>query len=333
MSQMVISAESSTPKQRRVVLAGGSGFLGRALAADFSARRWDVVILTRSADPAASESPRQVQWDGRTAGAWAREIDGAEVVINLTGKSVNCRHTPENIHEINRSRVDSVRVMDQVITRCAQPPKILVQAASAAIYGDPGQRICDESTPPGLSTDGSAVQTCLLWETAFDEGAVLTPATRRAILRIGFVLGPGGGALGTLGKLTRLGLGGRVGTGRQYISWIHIDDFVRMVGWIIEHDQSSGIYNATGPTPVTNGTFMRSLRRALHRPWSPPVPAWLVHIGAWLIGTQADLALSGRRVLPVRIAAEGFQFKFTDLDASLEQILARRGAAPRPAAV
>lgn len=319
-------------KRRRIVLAGGSGFLGRALAQDFAARGWEVIILTRSPSRAGSDAVREVQWDGRAIGAWAGEIDGADAVVNLTGKSVNCRHTPDNIEQINRSRVDSVRAIDQAIARCANPPAVLVQAASAAIYGDSSDRICDESTLPGISTEGSAVQTCLLWEQAFNEGAALTPRTRRAILRIGFVLGPGGGALGTLGKLTRFGLGGTVGSGRQYISWIHTDDFVRMVNWIVEREPSAGIYNATGATPVSNADFMRALRRAMHRPWSPPAPAWLVHIGAWLMGTEADLALSGRRVLPVRIMAEGFEFRFTGLDAALHQILSRHDPSPRPAA-
>jgi uncharacterized protein (TIGR01777 family) len=272
------------------------------------------VVLTRSPSPSRSAS-KEIQWDGKTLGEWASCLEGAKAVVNLTGKSVNCRYTPENRREINESRVNAVRVMDEAILRCAEPPRVLVQAASVAIYGDTSDRWCDETTPPG---EGFPVETCLLWERAFD--STPTPRTRRVMLRIGFVLGRDGGALRTLAGLTKWGLGGTVGNGRQYISWIHESDMNRMFLEAIEREDLSGVFNATDPNPVTNAEFMCALRRALHRPWSPPAPVWAVHIGSWLMRTEACLALTGRRCSPKRFWERGFNFQFPSLDAALEDI-------------
>jgi uncharacterized protein (TIGR01777 family) len=303
-------------KSGRIILAGGSGFLGRAIARRLSERGYEPVTLTRS-----PKGPREVKWDGKTVGDWLAEMDGALAVVNLAGKSVNCRYTAENRREIIESRVDSVHAIDSAIARCAHPPSVFVQAGSAAIYGDAGDRICDEDAPQG---SGFSADVCRQWEAAFSDGARLTPGTRRAMLRITFVLGSGG-ALQTLGGLTRWFLGGTVGSGRQYYSWSHIDDLTRMVLWVIENPQAKGFYNATSPNPVRNRDFMRSLRKALHRPWSPPAPAPLVRLGSWLMGTEPELALKGRRVIPARLLAEGFAFEFPDLDAALRNALARAG--------
>jgi len=301
---------------RRIVIAGGSGFIGCALAEQLMNQGYAVSVLTRQ--PEAYRGPAgvtAVTWDGKTLGPWAQEIDGAYAVVNLAGKNVNCRYTPTNRRIINRSRVDSVLVMDQAINRCTRPPGVLVQAGSLAICGDAGERICDETAPPG---DGFPVETCMLWEWAFNQGR--TPNTRRVFLRISFVLGRGGGALMTLAKLTRLFLGGAVGTGRQYISWLHIKDMVRIFTRAIESPDMHGLYNATGPHSVTNAQFMRRLRRALHRPWAPPTPAPLVHLGAWLMRTDPVLALAGRRGVPRRLIESGFEFEFLHLDDALEDI-------------
>lgn len=299
----------------RIVLAGGSGFLGRELQRELVGKEYEVVILTRSAD-ATVEGVRHLNWDGRTLGHWVAELDGAKAVVNLTGKSVNCRYTSENLREINESRVTSVRVVDEAILRCARPPAALVQAASLAIYGDAGDRWCDENAKPGK---GIPVDTCQLWEGVFNAGR--TPRTRRVLLRIGFVLGRDGGALATLSKLARCFLGGSVGNGRQYISWLHIADMTRIFRWAIENDEASGVFNAAGPNPVTNAGFMRELRRAVHRPWSPPTPAWAVHLGSWLMRTEPCLALTGRRCIPKRLLDMRFDFKFPDLRQALSEIL------------
>src|SRR5882724_1864666 len=202
----------------RVVLAGGSGFLGRALADALVARGEEVVVLTRTPESAGAKAGVTfLPWDGKTAGGWADAVDGARAVVNLAGRNVNCRYTEENRREIVDSRVDSVRAVADAIRRAARPPAILVQAASLAIYGDPAERECDETASAG---EGFSADVCVAWERAFDEEA--TPAVRRAVLRIGFVLGRDGGALQMLARLTRRFLGGTVGSGEQYISWLHV---------------------------------------------------------------------------------------------------------------
>jgi hypothetical protein len=298
----------------RIVLAGGSGFLGRALAEDLTRDGYQVVVLTRR--PRASEGAlRQVAWDGRTVGEWARELEGAEAVVNLAGRSVNCLYTRRNRREILASRVRSVRALGRAMAACGRPPKVFVQAASLAFYGDAGPRVLDEHSPAG---SGFSADVCARWERAFD--ALELPATRKVLLRVGFVLGRGGGALQTLSRLTRFHLGGTVGSGRQYVSWLHLRDFVRIVRWSIERPEAAGVYNATGPWPVTNAEFMCELRCAMRKPWTPRAPSWAVRLGAFLMGTEGELALAGRRCLPERLVEQHFKFLYTILESALADI-------------
>ena len=299
---------------KRCVLAGGSGFLGTALADELVLKGYEVIVLTRSPTNATGKV-RYVKWDGKALGEWLETIDGSEAVINFTGKSVNCRYTPENCREIRSSRVDSVKILAEAIGRCKNPPKAWVQCASLAIYGDTGERTCDENAVPG---EGFSAETCLLWEQAFD--SVQLPATRKVLFRIGFVLGRNEGALGTLAKLVKFYLGGTVGNGRQYISWLHQRDLNQMFLWGIERTETRGVFNAASPTPVTNAEFMRELRRVLNRPWSPTVPAWAVRLGARMMGTEAELALTGRRCVPTRFQEKGFHFMYPVLREALEDL-------------
>jgi hypothetical protein len=298
-----------------VILAGGAGFLGQSLAKFFLDEGYQPIVLTRS-PKTYQGAGRALAWDGKRQGGWASALDGAAAVINLAGKSVDCRHTPENQREIIASRVDSVHAVGQAMQQCETPPAVWIQAGSLAIYGDAHERLCDEHAPHG---EGFSVGVCEQWEKAFDEYAALP--VRQVFLRIGFVLGRDGGALDKLADLAKMFLGGATGSGRQYISWLHIQDFNRMCYWAIENARAQGVYNATGPTPVTNAEFMQSLRKTLHRPWSPPVPSFAVKIGATLMGTEADLALTGRRCVPQRLLDEGFQFKYTELQPALQQLL------------
>jgi uncharacterized protein (TIGR01777 family) len=301
----------------RVILAGGRGFLGAALARHLAEHGRDVVVLTRT--PRSGGAVREVAWDGRTTGAWTAELDGAEALVNLTGRSVNCVHTPENRRLILESRVDSVRVLGEALAGCARPPAVWVQSGSLALYGNPGDRICDEATPP--ADDFSAV-VCRQWEEAL--AAVAAPATRKVVLRIGLVLGPGGGALGPLVKLARWFLGGTVGSGRQYLSWVHVDDMNEIFWQAITRGELTGASNACTPQPETNAVFMRELRAALGRPWSPPAPEWAVRFGArFLLQTDADLALTGRRCVPARLLQQGFKFQFPQLGAALADLVQR----------
>jgi uncharacterized protein (TIGR01777 family) len=298
----------------RVVLAGGSGFLGRALASELRRAGYEPVVLTRRVR-GRDARVRQVVWDGRSVGAWARELEGAAAVVNLAGRSVECRHTPGRRREIVESRVRPVEALGRAVRECAEPPAVFVQAASLAVYGDAGRRVCDEGAPAGR---GFPVEVCLRWEHVFN--SLELPATRKVLLRIGFVLGRGGGALTRLARLARLYLGGTIGEGHQYVSWIHARDFCRLVLWCVGHAEAEGVFNATGPCPVTNAEFMCELRCALKRPWSPRLPAWLVRLGAFLLRTEPGLALEGRRCLPERLIERNFKFVYTNLESALADI-------------
>ncbi|KAB8144473.1 TIGR01777 family protein [Chloroflexia bacterium SDU3-3] len=304
-----------------LVIAGGSGFLGQAMARHLSQRGYRISILTRG--PArTSAHATYIPWDAQSVGPWAHALDGAAAVINLAGKSVNTRYTPANRREIIESRVRSVRAIDQAMRRCQQPPPLWVQAGSLAIYGDTTQT-CAEDAPYG---EGFPVETCIAWEQAFAQASY---DQRKVLLRIGFVLDAEGGALEPLAKLARLGLGGAAGSGQQYISWLHIHDFHRIIMWCLSQQTASGTYNVTGPSPATNQAFMAALRRSLHRPWSPPIPSAAVRIGAWAMRTEADLVLKGRRCIPARLLRESFTFDYPELRPALDAIFAP--AAPRAA--
>jgi uncharacterized protein (TIGR01777 family) len=245
-----------------------------------------------------------------------KEINGSYAVVNFTGKSVNCIYTPKNKAEIINSRIDSVNAVDQAVLQCAHPPQVIVQAGSLAIFGDTEKR-CDEEASHG---EGFSVHVCQQWEDTFFNREF--QKTRKVLLRIGFALGKNGGALEPLLKLAKFYLGGTIGSGRQYISWLHLDDLNEMFLTAIENEKMNGIYNATGPTPVTNKEFMKALRKSTNRGWSPPAPATLVKIGAYVI-MRADpsLALTGRNCVPKRLLESGFKFKYTDLEDALEDLV------------
>ncbi|HYJ07191.1 MAG TPA: TIGR01777 family oxidoreductase [Chthoniobacterales bacterium] len=292
---------------KRIILAGGSGFVGQALAPDLLAKGYDAVVLGRAA-ASHKGGVEYLQWDGKTLASWASAIEGAEAIVNLTGKNISCRHTAENRREIIRSRVDSVRILGDAVAHCVNPPKVFVQTSGVGYYGDTGDRIVDEE---GALGSGFTAEVCRQWEGAFD--ALALPATRKVTLRLGVVLGREGGALPVLEKLTRAFLGGTVGSGRQFMSWIHLADVIRMFVASVEQTELTGVFNATAPLPVTNSEFMRELRRALHRPWSPPVPAPFARAGAWLMGSDGNLALMSSRCVPRRFLEQGFKFQFPNL--------------------
>ena len=299
---------------KRVVLAGGSGFLGRALAGRLLADGYEVVVLSRG----RSRNVRGgvLAWDGSTLGDWARSLEDALAVVNLAGKSINCRPTPSHRREIVGSRVASVRVLGEAVGRCRRPPRVFVQTSAVGIYGDSGDAVCDESSPPG---GGFLGETCRQWEKAFEESP--TPGVRRVLLRLGVVLGREGGAFPSLARLARWFLGGAVGQGRQYVSWVHIADAVRIFRAAIDRDDFQGVYVAAAPQPATNAQFMRELRAAVHRPWSPPVPAVAVRLAGWLAGINAELALAGQRCVPRKLMAQGFAYEFGELRPALNDLV------------
>jgi hypothetical protein len=291
--------------RKRIIIAGGSGFIGSALVREFSRRDYEVVILTRQ-PRGRNDGVREILWDGRQPGEWIQILDGAEAVINLAGRRVDRPHTPDALRQIIASRVDSVNALGAALTKIKTPPQVWVQASAVGFYGDTGNKLCDESASSG---NDSLAEICRQWEGAF--ASVVTPQTRRVTLRIGFVLGQAGGALPVLIWLTKMFLGGAIGKGRQYISWIHLDEAV-------EEDKITGVFNAVGPAPATNAEFMRELRHALHRPWCPPAPAMMVKLAARLIGLEPSLALVSQRCAPRRWAEAGFAFQFPELTTALK---------------
>ncbi len=303
--------------KRKIILAGGSGFLGKELSAHFIKLGYEVIILSRSPRPKEG-AVQYTEWDAKTLGVWTEVLENSEALINLTGKSINCIYTKKNKEEILRSRSDSVRILHKAVQNCIHPPKVFIQVSAIGIYGNTTS-VCDESATHGSDF---MTQVCEEWEETFF--ATKLPTTRQVVLRVGFVLGHNGGALEPLVKLTKYYLGGTIGSGKQYISWIHMQDLCRMFATVIENQDMTGIFNATAPHPVTNKEFMRSLRMVLKKGWSPPVPVTFVWLGAYLImRADPDLALSGRNVIPQRFLDSGFIFHFPELGSALRDLVVK----------
>jgi uncharacterized protein len=298
----------------RVVIAGGSGFLGSNLARHLTAAGDEVVVLARHALAGPVDWPH-VRWDARTIGDWARHLDGADALVNLAGRTVDCVKTPDHCDEILRSRVESTTVLGRALQNVTKLPRVWVQMATAHIYGDPPEVVCDEDSPFGF---GLAPFVGQAWEDALQREAPVQ--IRKVVLRTSFVLGKGGGALPKLAALVRFGLGGTVGSGRQGISWIHEYDMNRLFVRAIEDEQMSGAYVATAPNPVSNAEFMRELRRALRRPVGLPAMGWMVRAAAPLLRTDPELALFGRYCVSRRLREEGFAFQFPDVRSALRDL-------------
>jgi uncharacterized protein (TIGR01777 family) len=299
----------------KMVIPGGTGQVGTLLARHFSRRGDEVVVLSRG----SARAPwRVVPWDGRTVGAWAAEADGADVVINLAGRSVNCRYTPANRREILDSRVASTRAVGEAIARARRPPRVWLQAGTATIYAHRFDAPNDEATGLLGGTEADApdtwrfsVEVAAAWERAADEA--VTPRTREVVLRSAMVMSPDpGGVFDVLLGLVRRGLGGRAGGGRQYVSWIHDRDFVRAIDRLIEDDGLAGPVNLASPHPVPNAEFMATLRRAWGTRWGLPASRWMLEVGAWVMGTETELVLKSRRVIPGRLLEAGFRFEFPE---------------------
>lgn len=310
--------------QGRIVIAGGSGFLGLNLARHLSEFDCDVILLSRH-QPAGSGSWTHAVWDGRTLGDWAKHLGGAAALVNLAGRSVDCVKTPDHCDEILRSRVESTRVLGQALRQVKRPPPVWVQMATAHRYGDPPEEIGDEDSAFGY---GLAPFVGRAWEETYAK--VVLPGMRQVILRTSFVLGRNGGALLRLAKLARWGLGGKVGHGRQGISWIHERDMNRLMARAIADEHMHGAYIATAPNPVSNAQFMRELRRAIGMPIGLPAASWMVRLGAPLVmRTDPELALYGRYCVSRRLKEEGFEFEYPDVAAALQDLYGRSKSSKR----
>lgn len=286
---------------RTIVIAGGTGFLGVALTDFFEKKGDKVTILTRSPKAANHQ-----QWDAKTLGPWTDRLEGSDILINLTGKSVDCRYTDINRDTITRSRVDSTRILQQAIEGLKKPPQVWLNASSATIYMHAENTLMTESK--GIVGDDFSMNVCKQWERAFF--AQNLPKTRKLALRTSIVMGNDGGAFPRLKTITKLGLGGTMGRGQQQMSWIHIDDFCRAVEFVIGQNDLNGKVNVTAPNPMRNRDFMALMRKLMKAPFGMKQPKALLEIGAALIGTETELLLKSRNVYPERLLRHGFSFKY-----------------------
>jgi len=299
----------------KIVIAGGSGFLGKSLAHHLSSKGYKVVIVSRNC-PAEQGPWIHKEWDGINEGNWCEELESACAVINLAGRSVDCRKTPKNRKEILDSRVNSVKALGKAFEKLSSVPRAWIQMSTAHIYGDPPTQLCTEDSPLG---DGLAPMVGEAWEKAY-KGNV-PDSVRQIILRTSFVIGNSGGAFPKLRMLAKFGLGGRAGNGKQGMSWIHEKDLNCLIQECIENIKFRGTYIATAPEPVSYSVFMKSLRRALRSPIGLPAPAWLIRIGArFILGTDPELVLLGRYCQSNRLEEEGFRFKFPSLNEALDDL-------------
>lgn len=299
----------------RIVIAGGTGFIGQHLARHLGDQGCDVLVLGRN--PSTARGPwRFVEWDGRTTEDWAVHLDGAAAVVNLAGRSVDCIKTPDHCDEILRSRVESTLAIGAALRKVKTPPPVWAQMSTAHIYGDPPEAVCDEDSAFGM---GLAPIVGQAWEAAYAKS--MLPEMRQVILRTSFVIGREGGALPRLTALAKWGLGGRVGHGRQGISWLHIKDMVRLFERAIVDETMAGVYIATAPNPVSQTDFMRELRRALGMPIGLPAAEWMARIGAPLfMRTDPELALYGRYCVSRRLREEGFPFAFSEIGPAMDDL-------------
>jgi uncharacterized protein len=297
----------------KIIIPGGSGQVGTLLARDFVANGHDVVVLSRN----PREAPwRVVRWDGETVGAWAAEIDGADAVINLAGRVVNCRYTAENRRLIKESRINSTRAVGHAIARAVRPPRVWLQASTATIYAHRYDAPNDEATGIlGGSEDGApdtwrfSIDVAKSWEQAANEAFV--PQTRKVLLRSAMTMSPDrGGVFDVLLGLVRWGLGGASGDGHQYVSWIHDRDFIRSLYWLIDHPELEGPVNLAAPNPLPNAEFMGALRSKWGIRVGLPASRWMLEVGTFLMRTETELVLKSRRVVPGRLLQSGFEFRF-----------------------
>jgi uncharacterized protein (TIGR01777 family) len=301
---------------KSIVITGGTGFIGASLAEHLSGLGYSPVLIARTR-PATPSKYEFIPWDAQHLGAWAEALEGALAVVNLAGKTVDCVKTPDNRDLILRSRVDSTKIIGQAMGIAKNPPPVWIQMSTAHIYGDPPSQTCTERSSTGY---GLAPFVGKAWERAMLEN--IPENIREVRLRTSFVLGRNGGALKTLKRIALLGLGGKVGTGRQGISWIHEYDLNEMVRQSIVNDKFRGVYIASSPNPVSNKVFMKELRKKLGVAIGLPVPKWMVSIGARLaLKTDPELALYGRYVKSERLENEGFSFQFPELSGALEDLL------------
>jgi uncharacterized protein (TIGR01777 family) len=302
-------------QQPKMVIAGGNGFLGNHLRQYFQQLGYLVVIISRG----GALGPDSMQWDARTLGPWAAELEGAAVLVNMAGRTVDCRYSEANKREIIASRVESTRVLGAAVAACTTPPKVWLNSSTATIYADTQGDKPANTEAAGVVGTGFSVEVAATWEAAF--AACVAPATRKVALRTSIVLGRDGGAFPVMAKLARLGLCTPQGNGRQWVSWLHIADFCRAVEFLITKTDQAGAFNLCAPNPLPNKGFNELLGRQLRPLLRLPQPQWLLEIGAFFLRTETELILKSRKVYPERLLEAGFQFAFPTCEAAIADLL------------
>lgn len=296
----------------KIIIAAGTGFLGKNLEKYFTEKGNQVYILTRN-----PKRKNEIRWDAKTLGEWKNLLEGSDVLINLAGKSVDCRYTEKNKREIYDSRINSTKVLQQAVDNCINKPKIWLNASSATIYVHSEKHLNTEEN--GIIGDDFSMNICKSWEEEFFKTE--NPDTRKVVLRTSIVLGNNGGAFTKLKMITKLGLGGKQGRGNQNVSWIHIDDFCRAVEWIIENEDISGKINVTAPNPLNNEEFMRKLRKEMKILFGLNAGVWQLEIASVFLKTETELLLKSRNVYPEKLIINGFKFSYPDIETAFKNLV------------
>ena len=295
---------------KKIIVAGASGFLGRHLSRYFNQRGWDVVGFARRKS-GIGEHCRFVEWDGKSMADWAEELNGSDVLVNLAGRSVNCRYNAANKREILDSRLQSTNVLGRAISDCDDPPELWMNSSMATIYRHADDR---PQSDIGELGEGFSAETAKAWESAFF-GSRVSGRVRKVALRTAMVLGDERGSVFRyLLNLAKIGFGGRVGSGKQMVSWVHVDDYCRAADWLTEHDEISGPINITSPDPICNAELMSKIRKYTRMPIGLPANKWLAEVVAYLSRTDAELILKSLWVVPTRLEEYGFVFKHPEID-------------------
>jgi uncharacterized protein (TIGR01777 family) len=306
-------------KHRKIVIAGGTGFLGQAIINKFKPITTEIIVLTRH-PKSINGNVQEVFWDAKTLGKWAEMLEGADALINLTGRSINCRHNEQNKKEITESRVNATTILGKAILELTHPPKLWINASAANLYKDKNNKPNDESNTDYGNEFMDDVS--INWEKAFNESK--TPKTRKIIMRITLILGNGGGVFPVLNNLVKKGLGGKAGNGLQYMSSMHEEDFVNAIDWFISNEKLSGIFNMASPEPITNEMFMRLIRKKLNIRIGLPSPAFAIKIGAFFMQTEPELVLKSIRVVPKNLLDSGFAFNYSTTVAAIDNLIEKQ---------
>lgn len=296
----------------KIIIAGGTGFLGENLEKYFAAKGDQIYILTRN-----PQRKNEIYWDAQTIGEWKSSLEKADVLINLTGKSVDCRYHEKNKQEIYSSRINSTRILQKAVDECSVKPKIWLNASSATIYVHSEKHLNTEEN--GIIGDDFSMNICKTWEKEFFN--IQNNEIRKVALRTSIVLGNNGGAFPKLKMITKLGLGGKQGRGHQMVSWIHIEDYCKAVDWVIQHETISGTINLTAPAPLSNENMMKKLRKRLKVPFGLNAPVWQLEIASVFLKTETELLLKSRNVYPEKLLKNGFQFLYPGFDEAILNLL------------